>query len=151
MQNNNRSKPIHILLVEDDADDIFIIKQSMRRCNISVSMDIVRDGEKALHYVRNTGEFVHAQRPDLILLDINLPKYNGLKVLRSIKKEPSLQAIPVVILTSSDTEEDVRTAYMLQASCYIPKPVGVKQFQEMVRSLDNFWFTIVQFPPKTLV
>lgn len=140
-------EPIDILLVEDNAGDARLAQEALREARIYNRLDIVRDGVEALAYLKREGAWVHAPRPDLILLDINLPRKNGLEVLDEIKRDPELHAIPVVILTTSEAETDVLRAYEHFANCYISKPVDMEQFMKVIQSIEHFWLSIVRLPP----
>lgn len=139
-------KVVEILLVEDDAGDIDLTKEALKESNLQVSLNVVRDGVEAIAYLRREGEYANATRPDLILLDLNLPRLNGREVLQEIKNDDKLKLIPVVVLTTSDAHEDIRSSYDLGANCYINKPLGLDEFIQIVRAIENFWFSIVQLP-----
>jgi CheY-like chemotaxis protein len=140
-------KSIHILLVEDNQADIRLTREVFNECKIRNDLQVVTDGEEATDYLRRQGSFATAPRPDLILLDLNLPKKGGREVLLEIKKDPDLQRIPVVILTTSQAERDVIESYNLHANCYILKPIDLGQFMEVVQNIEDFWLTIVRLPP----
>jgi two-component system response regulator len=137
---------VEILLVEDDVGDIDLTKEALEESKLQVSLNVVRDGVEAIAYLRREGEYAQAPRPDLILLDLNLPRLNGREVLQEIKNDDKLKLIPIVVLTTSDTHEDIRSSYDLGANCYINKPLGMDEFMQIVRAIENFWFTIVQLP-----
>jgi two-component system, chemotaxis family, response regulator Rcp1 len=137
---------VEILLVEDDSGDIDLTKEALKESKLQVSLNVVRDGVEAIAYLRREGEYANATRPDLILLDLNLPRLNGREVLQEIKNDDKLKLIPVLVLTTSDTHEDIRSSYDLGANCYINKPLGLDEFIQIVRAIENFWFTIVQLP-----
>ena len=139
-------KVVEILLVEDDIGDIDLTKEALEESKLQVSLNVVRDGVDAIAYLRQEGEYTQATRPDLILLDLNLPRLNGREVLQEIKNDDKLKLIPIVVLTTSDTHEDIRSSYDLGANCYINKPLGMDEFIQIVRAIENFWFTIVQLP-----
>lgn len=141
-------RPIDVLLVEDDPGDVDLTKESLEEAKVRVSLNVVEDGESALEYLRQEGRYTDATRPDIILLDLNLPGKDGREVLAEIKSDSDLKQIPVVILTTSDAEMDIIKTYDLGASCYITKPVGLGQFTEVVKQINSFWFTIVKLPPK---
>ena len=146
-QDNARmERPIRILMVEDNADDVFLTREALRETKMHVLLNIVEDGAKALDFLRQTGSYQHVQRPDLILLDWNLPKKNGSEVLTEIKADPDLALIPVVILTTSEAEQDIVKAYSLHANCFITKPVDLEQFIRVVNAIEDFWLTIVKLP-----
>jgi two-component system, chemotaxis family, response regulator Rcp1 len=139
---------IKVLLVEDSRADARLIQEVFSDEKISVNVNVVRDGEQALCYLRKQGEYENSSRPDLILLDLNMPKKDGREVLAEIKTDPVLGSIPVVILTTPRSEEDILKSYKLQASCFVTKPIDLEQFVEIIRSLDGFWFSAVRYPAK---
>jgi CheY-like chemotaxis protein len=139
-------KEIKILLVEDNDGDIFLTLEALKEARIDNHIDVVKDGEKALQYLNKENEFANAETPDLILLDINLPKIDGKEVLARIKKDDVLKVIPVVMLTTSDSERDIRDSYQSHANCYITKPVDFQKFMDVVQTVKNFWINIVQLP-----
>ncbi len=140
-------KEIEILLIEDDSGDVELIKEALKESKMQNSLDVVEDGEEALAFLRREGRFADATEPDLILLDLNLPKKDGREVLAEIKEDPALRRIPVVVLTTSEAEKDILKSYDLHANCYITKPVDLDQFIEIVKSIQDFWLTIVKLPP----
>lgn len=148
MDNSNlkKSKHINLLLVDDDPGDVELTLEVMDLSKLKLNIDVVVDGVEALEYLHKTGKYAEANTPDLILLDLNMPRKNGREVLDYIKNHDELKRIPVVILTTSSREEDVVKTYMLGASCYITKPVGLDEFQKVVKAFDEFWFTVVKFP-----
>ena len=146
MANQRDSRPIDILMVEDSLDDIEITMEALKNTKISNNLVSVRDGVEAMALLRQEGDFKDAARPDLILLDLNMPRMDGRQVLEEIKSDPDLQKIPVVVLTTSEAEEDVLKAYELHANCYITKPVGLEQFSKVVKSIEDFWFSVVRLP-----
>ncbi len=133
-----------ILLVEDNAADIRLTKKVLQENKIVGSLDIVRDGAEAIDFLKKRGKFSNASKPNLILLDLNLPKRNGFDVLKEMKHDEELKRIPVVILTVSDVREDLIKAYNLHANCYIIKPLEMKEFYRIINSIINFWFTVVK-------
>jgi two-component system response regulator len=143
-------RPIDILLVEDNPGDVDLTKEALEGAKVFNRLHVAEDGEQALDFLFRRGKFVGVLRPDLILLDLNLPKRDGRQVLEAIKAEPALAEIPVVILTTSGAEEDVARAYRLHANCYITKPVNFKQFLTVVQAIEDFWLTIVKLPKKTM-
>jgi len=147
MSFSKRIRPVEILLVEDNPGDIRLTKEAMKEAKIINNLNVVEDGVEALAYLRKKGKFKGANRPDLILLDLNLPKKNGREVLAEIKQDINLKQIPVVILTVSRAEEDVLKTYELHANCFITKPVDMDQFIKVVKSIEDFWFSIVKLPP----
>ncbi|MFX1309776.1 MAG: response regulator [Promethearchaeota archaeon] len=133
-----------ILLVEDNAADIRLTKEVLRDNKIVSHLDVVRDGVDAIEFLKKQGKYSNADKPNLILLDLNLPKRNGFHVLEEIKKHEELKRIPIVILTVSDAKEDLVKAYNLHANCYVIKPLEMKEFSRIINSIVNFWFTIVK-------
>ncbi len=140
------SKPIEILLVEDSDGDARLAVEAMKDAKVLNHINRVADGVEAMAYVRKQGQYSEAVRPDLILLDLNMPRKDGREVLAEIKADPDLKRIPVVILTVSKAEEDIIKSYNLHANCYIQKPVDLAQFLDVVKSIESFWLTIVQLP-----
>ena len=138
-----------VLLVDDNPEDVILMEEVLREAMLEVKLNITSNGVDALSFLRCEGGFIHSPRPDLILMDLNMPGMNGHETLAEIKKDPDLKAIPVIILSTSSSDEDIRTAYQLQASCYVTKPVDLDQYIHMVKSIHNFWFTIVKLPRKT--
>jgi CheY-like chemotaxis protein len=138
---------VKILLVEDNPADIRLTKEALVEGKIRNELDVVDNGEMALWYLRRMDGYAKAPRPDLILLDLNLPRKNGHEVLAEIKADQQLKRIPVVILTTSSAEKDVLSTYDLHANCYITKPVDLNQFMEVVKTIEDFWLTIVRLPP----
>ncbi len=141
-------RPIEILMVEDNPGDVRLAVEALREGKVRNHMHTVGDGEEALAYLRRQGSYSDVPRPDLILLDLNLPKKNGQEVLAEIKEDPNLRRIPVVILTVSEAEADIVKTYNLHANCYITKPVDLDRFIEVVKSIEDFWLTVVMLPPK---
>jgi CheY-like chemotaxis protein len=139
--------PVEILLVEDNPGDVRLTQESFREGKMHVHLNLAADGEEALAVLRRTGAHAAAARPDLILLDLNLPRMSGREVLAEIKADEGLRRIPVVVLTSSREEQDVLASYDLNANCYITKPVDLEQFIRVVRSIEHFWLTVVTLPP----
>ena len=148
MNSRSNVKDIEILLVEDNPGDVRLTKEALKDCKMRNTVYVVEDGEEALSFLYKEGKYADAPHPDLILLDLNLPKKNGKEVLSEIKENPKLKRIPVVILTTSKAEEDILKTYDLHANCYITKPVDFDQFISVVRRIEDFWFTIVKLPPK---
>ena len=138
-----------ILLVEDSVADARLLEEAFKATRIQARLNIVPDGEEALVYLRRGVKYGEAPRPDLILLDLNLPKVSGLEVLAAVKAIEELKSIPVIVLTSSSMAEDILGAYRLQASCYLGKPMGFDGFVELVKSIESFWLSKVWLPPKT--
>jgi CheY-like chemotaxis protein len=144
---NEKNKGIFkILLVEDNPADIRLTEEAMRESKICTDLDIVKDGVEAVNYLKRIGKYSKTCRPNLILLDLNLPKKSGLDVLREIKEDRDLKRIPVVILTISANEEDLMKAYDLHANCFVNKPLEIKDFYKIVKSIEDFWFKIVKLP-----
>ena len=141
-------KLIDILLVEDDEGDVLLTKKALANGKIYNSLNVAKDGVEALAFLRQEGEYNNAPRPDLILLDLNMPRMDGRETLAQIKQDENLRSIPVVVLTTSDSDQDVLQSYDLQASCYITKPVDLKQFTSVVRAIKDFWFSVVKLPPQ---
>jgi chemotaxis family two-component system response regulator Rcp1 len=139
-------QPIEILLVEDNPGDVRLTRETLKETKVLNRLSVAEDGEKALAFLRRQGAYSDAVRPDLILLDLNLPRMGGREVLEIIKSDPDLRAIPVVILTTSKAEEDILKSYDLHANCYISKPVELDGFITVVRSIENFWLTLVRLP-----
>ena len=135
-------------MVEDNPGDVRLAVEALREGKVRNHMHIVDDGEKALAFLRRQGQYAEVPRPDLILLDLNLPKKNGQEVLAEIKQDPDLRRIPVVILTVSEAEADILKAYNLHANCYITKPVDLDRFIQVVKSIEDFWLTVVLLPSK---
>lgn len=138
---------IEILLVEDNPGDVRLTKEALKEAKVGNNLHVAEDGVEAMRFLRRDGEFATAPRPDLILLDLNLPKKDGREVLEEIKADDTLKTIPVVVLTTSHAEEDVVRSYNLHANCYVTKPVDLDQFIRIVRSIEDFWLTIVRLPP----
>lgn len=139
-------RAIEILLVEDNLGDARLTQEALREARVSNHLSLVRDGVEALAFLRREGGYASAPRPDLILLDLNLPRKDGREVLSEIKSDERLQRIPVVVLTVSQSDEDILRAYNLNANCYITKPVDLEQFIKVVRSIEDFWLAIVKLP-----
>ena len=144
----NKHTEVKILLVEDNEGDIVLTLEALRKAKVTNSVQVVRDGEEALEYLKKEGNYTNAQTPNLILLDINLPKVDGKEVLMEIKNDKNLMIIPVVMLTTSDSEKDIMYSYQHHANCFITKPVDLNKFMDMVQKLNDFWITVVQLPNK---
>jgi two-component system, chemotaxis family, response regulator Rcp1 len=140
-------RPLEILLVEDSPSDTELTVEALKEAKVHNHLSVVEDGVQALEFLRRQGLFAQAPRPDLIMLDLNLPRKDGREVLAEIKADEQLKTIPVVVLTTSRAEQDVLRAYELHANCYVTKPVGFEQFLEVVRSIENFWLVLVSLPP----
>jgi chemotaxis family two-component system response regulator Rcp1 len=142
-------RPIEILLVEDNPGDVRLTVEALKEGKVTNNLRIARDGEEALDILHRRGRYANSARPDIILLDLNLPKRDGREVLAEIKNSKELMAIPVVVLTMSKTEEDVLRSYQLHANCYITKPIDMAQFLGIMRLTESFWLTIVKLPSRT--
>lgn len=150
MLNNTIGDPVEILLVEDNPGDVRLTLEAFKDCKVSSNFNTVEDGEAAMAFLRREEKYTNAPRPDLVLLDLNLPKKDGREVLKEIKADKSLKHIPVVILTTSQAEEDIIKAYGLNANCYICKPIDLDNFIKIISSIEEFWLTIVKLPSKQL-
>jgi CheY-like chemotaxis protein len=139
-------RPIEVLLVEDDPGDVLLTREAFADNKVKNNFNVVSDGEEAIEYLSQRGEYAGAQRPDLILLDLNLPRKDGREVLKEIKENPELRAIPVVVLTTSEAEEDILHSYDLHANAYVTKPVDFDRFISIVRQIDDFFVTVVRLP-----
>ena len=148
MQGQAKRSLVEILLVEDNPSDVILTQIAMRQCKIANNLRVARDGEEALQVLRAEGEFASQPRPDLILLDLNLPRMDGRELLTVIKSDPVLRTIPVVVLTTSEEERDVVESYALHANAYIAKPIDMDQFVRVVKAVDDFWFGIVTLPAR---
>lgn len=135
-----------VLLVEDDPGDIELTRSALKQNKLKISLSVAEDGEQALDFLRRKGKYANAPRPDLILLDLNMPRKDGREVLAEIKKDESLKTIPVVVLTTSNADTDVIKSYELGCNCYATKPVGFKEFCGIIKEIEEFWFTIVKLP-----
>lgn len=140
--------PIEVLLVEDDPGDILMTKEAFAEHKLRNNLNVVADGSEALEYLRREGQYADAPRPDLVLLDLNLPRLDGREVLEEIKKDESLCQIPVVVLTTSQADEDVLRSYRLHANAYVTKPVDFDRFIAVVRQIDEFFVSVVKLPPR---
>ncbi|MDX6671565.1 MAG: hypothetical protein QOI91_1928 [Solirubrobacteraceae bacterium] len=140
--------PIQILLVEDSPGDVRLTQEVLRDARIANDLYVVGDGEQAMAFLRQEGEFARRPRPDLVLLDLNLPRKDGREVLADLSGDPELKAIPVIVLTTSEAEEDILRSYQLAANAYITKPIDLNEFIAVVRSIENFWLSIVRLPPQ---
>lgn len=140
------AQKFEILLVEDNPGDAFLTKEALRESRFSHRLSVVEDGEEAMRFLRKEGKYQDAPRPDLILLDLNLPKMDGRELLAEIKEDPQLRHIPVIVLTTSDARQDVWGAYKLHANCYLTKPIQMEDFLHKVRSVEDFWLTVVRLP-----
>jgi len=140
-------KPIEILLVEDEPGDAYLTMEALKAAKILNRVHLVEDGIDALAFLHREGAFCEAPRPDLIMLDLNLPRKDGRQVLAEIKNDPALATIPVVVLTTSSADEDILCSYSLHANCYVTKPVDLEQFMAVIRATQEFWLMIVKLPP----
>lgn len=140
-------RPVEILLVEDSLGDVRLTREAFKEGKLANNLHVVKDGEAAVAFLRRQGEYTNAVRPDLILLDLNLPRKDGREVLADIKADEHLKRIPIVILTTSRAEQDVLRAYDLHANCYVTKPVDLEQFLLVVKMIEEFWLQIVKLPP----
>lgn len=148
MSENLSFRPIEILLIEDSYSDANLTIKSLGKAKISNNLHWVEDGETAMEYLRHEGEYTTSSRPDLILLDLNLPGMDGREVLAEVKSDPDLKRIPVVVLTTSTDEQDVLRSYDLNANCYLTKPVDIYQFLQIVQLINDFWLAAVKLPPE---
>lgn len=139
-------QPIEILLVEDNPGDARLTREALKDSKMNNNLSVVEDGVEAIEFLRRIGQYADAPRPDIILLDLNLPRKDGREVLQEIKADNDLKRIPVVVLTTSDDERDILSTYDLHANCYITKPVNLNRFIEIVKSIEGFWFSIVKLP-----
>ena len=143
----DENRPVEILLVEDNPGDERLTREALKEGKVYSNLHWVKDGVEAMEFLRRNGKYQDVPRPDIILLDLNLPKKDGREVLQDIKKDDKLKRIPVVILTTSKAEEDVLKSYNLHANCYVTKPVDLDKFIVVVQSIDRFWLTVVTLPP----
>ena len=141
-------RPVDILLVEDNPADVRLTLEALKESRILTNLHVVGDGVAAMSFLRREGEHSNAPRPDLVLLDLNLPRKDGRQVLAEVKTDPELKRIPVAVLTTSQAEEDVIRSYDLHANCYVTKPVDLDQFLHVVRTINEFWLTLVKLPPR---
>lgn len=146
METRLMGRPVEFLLAEDNPGDVRLTKEALRESKISNNLNVVPDGVEAMAFLHREGKYADAPRPDVILLDLNLPKKDGREVLAEVKADPSLRLIPVVIITSSEAEQDVLKTYELYANCYVTKPVDLEQFIKVIQSIETFWLTIVTLP-----
>jgi len=148
MYDDDEARPVEILLVEDNPGDVRLTREALREGKVRNHLHVVEDGVEAMAFLRHEGQYADAVRPDIVLLDLNLPRKSGREVLAEIKTDEDLMRIPVVILTTSKAEEDILKSYNSHANCYITKPVDLEQFIKVVQATENFWFTIVTLPPE---
>lgn len=142
----NQVKLFEILLVEDDPADVDLTQIALSRCQLQVTLQVATNGDEAIDYLHQKQQRDREQLPDLILLDLNLPGLSGREVLQFIKTDDRLKHIPIVVLTSSDSEQDIFKSYKLGANCYVTKPLGLREFEKIARSIEDFWFTVVKLP-----
>jgi len=147
MKQASGTKQVEILLVEDNPADVRLVREALKESKILNNLSVVEDGVEAMDFLRKKGKYASSVRPDLILLDLNLPRKNGREVLAEVKSDEKLKRIPVVIMTVSDDEKDILISYNSHANCYIKKPLDFDQFNQVVQAIENFWFTIVCLPP----
>lgn len=140
-------RPVEILLVEDNPGDVRLTQEVFKEGKVNNFLHVVYNGEEAMDFLHNVGRFANVPRPDIILLDLNLPRKDGREVLAEIKADPDLKRIPVVVLTTSEAESDLLQSYNLHANCYIVKPVDLDQFIDVVKTIEGFWLQIVKLPP----
>jgi CheY-like chemotaxis protein len=143
------AEPLEVLLVEDSPGDVRLTQEAFKDAKVHINLHVASDGIEAMAFLKREGGRADAPRPDIILLDLNLPRKDGREVLEEIKESPTLKSIPVVILTTSASEEDILRSYRLHANCYITKPVGLDGFLKVVNSIDNFWLSVVKLPHET--
>jgi two-component system, chemotaxis family, response regulator Rcp1 len=146
--NLTSARPVEILLVEDSPSDVALTIEALRGGKMANNLNRVADGVEAMAYLNREGKYAQSTRPDLIMLDLNLPRKDGREVLKELKSDPSLRSIPVIVLTTSRDDRDVLRSYELNANCYITKPVDFQQFIDVIRSIENFWLTVVTLPAK---
>ena len=146
MLTNRSARPIEILLVEDNPADVRLTQEGLKEAKVATNLHAIMDGKTALDFLFRRGEHVDAPRPDVILLDLNLPGVDGRAILKQVKEDPDLRVIPVVIITSSEAESDIAKAYESHANCFISKPLDFDGFLKVVQSIESFWFTVVKLP-----
>ncbi|MBF0318224.1 MAG: response regulator [Nitrospirae bacterium] len=142
------SRQIEVLMIEDDPGDVDLMKEGLLNAKVAVNISVALNGEDAMSYLKKEGKYSGAPTPDLIFLDLNLPKKDGREVLKEVKSEKGLRHIPVIVVTTSDAEQDILRSYDLGANSYVTKPVGFGEFVKVVNTIEDFWFTIVKLPPK---
>ena len=147
MYDQERTSPVEILLIEDNPGDVRLTQEALKESKVLNILNVVNDGVEALEFLRQEGKYEKAKRPDLILLDLNLPKKDGREVMEDIKSDENLKRIPVVVMTTSKAEEDIERMYSRHANCYITKPIDFEQFILVVKAIEEFWLTIVKLPP----
>lgn len=139
--------PVELLLIEDNPADVSLTQRALSHSGSSPRVSVVRDGDEAMAFLQHRGQYKSAPRPDLILLDLNVPKKDGRTLLAEVKSDPDLRNIPVIVLTTSEADEDISSAYDLYANCYVKKPVEMQRFVEMIQSVEEFWLKVVRLPP----
>lgn len=144
---NDLCRPVEILLIEDNPGEVRLTREALKIARVRCNLTVAQDGEEALSFLYRRGKHFNASRPDLIILDLNLPKKDGLAVLAEVKSDPHLRSIPIVVMTTSEAEEDIRGSYDLHANCYITKPVDLEGFIQVIRSIEMFWLQMVKLPP----
>ncbi|MCI0562357.1 MAG: response regulator [Nitrososphaera sp.] len=142
------SPDVEILLLEDNAGDIRLLQEAFKECKVKSRLHVIENGEEGMAFLQRQGRYAHAVRPDIILLDLNLPRKDGREVLAEIKRDPQLRQIPIIVLTTSQAESDVAKSYDLHGNCYITKPMDFDQFMSVVRSIADFWLAVVKLPQK---
>ena len=140
------SRKLEVLLIEDDPEDVDLTQEALERSKVMIKLNVVNDGEEALAYLRREGQYQECPKPALVWLDLNLPGMSGQEILSAIRRDPSIKHIPIVVLTTSDADEDILKSYQLGANCYVQKPIGIREFQEMLNDLEKFWFAVVKLP-----
>ncbi len=141
-----RGHAFEILLVEDNPSDVMLTQEAFEECDLAHRLSVVGDGEEALEFLRRTGRYTDAPDPDLVLLDLNLPRKDGPELLAEVKNDPELRHIPVIVLSTSESDQDIARAYRLHANCYLTKPIRMDDFLRKIRSVEDFWMTIVRLP-----
>jgi len=147
MTSRINGRPARVLLVEDDPGDVELTRETLRDGKVHIELQVVNDGFEALQYLRKQGDHRDALMPDLVILDLNLPRKDGREVLREIREDPELKHLPVVVLTTSSADEDIVRSYGLGANCYATKPMGLGEFSKIVKAIQEFWLTVVKLPP----
>jgi len=146
MSDNDDGRAVEVLLIEDNPGDVRLTREALKEAKVHNNLSVVNDGLDAMSFLRREGRFAQAPRPDLVLLDLNMPRKDGREVLAEVKADPDLRRIPVVVLTTSKAEEDILRSYDLHANSYVTKPVDFEQFMKVVRSIEEFWLSVVKFP-----
>jgi CheY-like chemotaxis protein len=146
MSDNDDGRAVEVLLIEDNPGDVRLTQEALKEAKVHNNLSVVNDGLDAMSFLRREGRFAQAPRPDLVLLDLNMPRKDGREVLAEVKADPDLRRIPVVVLTTSKAEEDILRSYDLHANSYVTKPVDFEQFMKVVRSIEEFWLSVVKFP-----